>query len=136
MMKKIATFLYYWLPPVLLMSLIFFLSTRQNVKIVDEFTINFIFFKTMHMLEYGLLFFLFFRAFSFSFKKKYRAKTLLLVAIVCAIGYGATDELHQLFVPTRQGTVRDLIIDTIGILICFRYTKINLTRLTKLRLLP
>ena len=35
--------------------------------------------------------------------------TLLIVFL-----YAATDELHQLFVPTREGTIRDVLIDTTG----------------------
>ncbi|MGD0615630.1 MAG: VanZ family protein, partial [Verrucomicrobiota bacterium] len=35
--------------------------------------------------------------------------TVLLVAL-----YAASDEFHQIFVPTREASVRDVMIDTIG----------------------
>ena len=35
-------------------------------------------------------------------------------AILVVIVYAASDEIHQLFVPSREGTLRDVIIDTIG----------------------
>jgi VanZ family protein len=38
--------------------------------------------------------------------------TQLTLAIVAA--YAASDEIHQTFVPTRQGTVTDVLIDTAG----------------------
>jgi VanZ family protein len=36
-------------------------------------------------------------------------RTMLLVAL-----YAASDELHQTFVPTRQGAVGDVLLDTVG----------------------
>lgn len=38
-------------------------------------------------------------------------------SIVCSVIYASTDEFHQLFVPGRGGQVRDVLIDSIGILI-------------------
>ena len=41
------------------------------------------------------------------------------VIISCSIGtaYAITDELHQLFVPGRSGEIRDVFIDSFGIII-------------------
>jgi VanZ family protein len=36
------------------------------------------------------------------------------LALVISALYAATDELHQLFVPTRQGSVWDVLLDTCG----------------------
>jgi VanZ family protein len=38
----------------------------------------------------------------------------LAIAWVMAVAYGATDEWHQSFVPTRHAELRDLIADAIG----------------------
>lgn len=38
-------------------------------------------------------------------------------SIVCSVIYASTDEFHQLFVPGRGGQVRDVLIDSIGILV-------------------
>jgi VanZ family protein len=40
------------------------------------------------------------------------ARTVLILAAM----YAATDELHQVFVPNRQGSVVDVLIDTCGAL--------------------
>lgn len=36
------------------------------------------------------------------------------VAVLCASGYGCTDEIHQLFVPTRMCDPLDWLVDTAG----------------------
>ncbi|MEO6508460.1 MAG: VanZ family protein, partial [Patescibacteria group bacterium] len=43
---------------------------------------------------------------------------LLLPAII-AILYGATDEWHQTFSPHREGTPRDVLIDSVGIMMMY-----------------
>jgi VanZ family protein len=35
-------------------------------------------------------------------------------ALLCVILYASSDEFHQLFVPTREGRVTDVMIDTVG----------------------
>jgi len=37
-----------------------------------------------------------------------------VVGVLIAAAYGATDELHQYFVPGRQADVADLLADAIG----------------------
>ena len=39
---------------------------------------------------------------------------MLVVGVLIAAAYGATDELHQYFVPGRQADVADLLADAIG----------------------
>ncbi len=125
-MKKL---IYYWLPPLLWMLLIFSLSARQRVSVSEISSINFIFFKTLHLIEYAILFFLLFRAL---FKTtKMPLNRIFYFSIIIAIVYAFTDELHQTFVPTREGSPRDVVIDTIGILLCFMYTKSNLPKLKR-----
>ena len=41
----------------------------------------------------------------------------ILAAIVLGILYAASDEFHQYFVPGRLGCVRDVCIDSVGVLI-------------------
>ena len=126
MNKKIS----YWLPPILWMILIFLLSSRQRVIVSDITSINFLIFKTLHVIEYASLFFLLFRAFYKGSSE--RLKKAYYYAIIIAILYSVSDELHQTFVPTREGSPRDMVIDTIGILLCFMYTKSNLPKLKRL----
>ena len=84
-------------------------------------------FKTLHMVEYALLFFLFYRA--FHSLSRLKQKGVLLCAILSSLIYSATDEFHQLFIPTRQGRLRDVLIDLAGMLIM--YTVIRNVRYLK-----
>ena len=134
MAKKLRFFLFYWLPPISLMTIIFFLSSRQSISVGKSYEVNFVTFKSMHILEYALMFFLLFRAYYRTFTKKNKS-ILFFLAIITTLIYAAFDEFHQTFVPTRSGALRDIGIDSIGILLSFLYTKIHLAKLVKKRLI-
>lgn len=102
-----------WGPVILWMVLIFLGSTRQRIVVSQEYTINFLFFKTLHVLEYGFLYLLTYRAMKLSYPKK-TMPFWSWWAFVIVILYASSDEIHQLFVVTREGTVRDVIIDGLG----------------------
>lgn len=121
-MKKLKIFILYWLPAFIVMAVIFALSSRQRINVSDTKAVNFSLFKTLHVLEYALLYFLLFRAFLKSLGKKKRKKAYLFAVIVSVL-YAISDELHQTFTPTREGSPRDIVIDTIGIYLMFQYTK-------------
>ena len=125
---KIQKFLLTWGPAIALMVTIFFLSSRQRIAVSEVYTINFIVFKSLHVIEYATLFFLVFRGYYRTLSHK-NMNRIYLYAIVTTFLYAVSDEFHQTFVPTRTGTVRDVFIDSIGILLCFQYTKINLAKL-------
>jgi len=44
-----------------------------------------------------------------------RALRHVLPALTLGIAYAASDELHQVFVPGRRGSVLDVLIDAIGV---------------------
>jgi VanZ family protein len=92
------------------MALIFFLSGQSNLA-TDLGAIDLILRKIAHMVEYGLLWFLWWRALGYGDR---------LPAVLIALGYAMTDELHQGFVDGRHGTPVDVFIDTIGIAIALR----------------
>lgn len=92
-----------WLPAIVWMIVIFLLSSRQSVSVSPDYWLNFLFFKTLHVFEYAILFVLY-----------YRAWHHFWFAFVLTIAYAVTDEVHQTMVPTREGKVRDVIIDGIG----------------------
>lgn len=103
----------YWGPVVVWMVVIFLLSSRQRVEVSSEYIVNFIFFKTLHVLEYAALYILSYRAFRNT--NAWRLQTdWALAAFLLTLSYAAIDEIHQNFVPTREGKVRDVIIDAIG----------------------
>jgi|SRR3989344_1001618 len=123
-MKK---FMFYWLPPIIWMTLIFSMSSRQRIGVSEEFIINFIVFKFLHIVEYAFLYFLFLRAFRMYLSKE--SKQAYLYAALASLLFAISDELHQTFTPTRQGSPRDIGIDALGIGLCFMYTKNNLEKL-------
>ena len=62
--------------------------------------------KGAHMLEYALLWFLWWRALGYGSK---------LPAVAIALAYAATDEFHQHFVEGRVGSPVDWLIDATGV---------------------
>jgi len=88
------------------MGVIFYFSTQQTSDIIIETVPHFIFFKTLHLLEYAALAILLFFAFL-----KYKQ------TLVIAYLYALSDEIHQTFVSGRSGRLRDTLIDLVGIII-------------------
>lgn len=84
------------------------------------------------MIEYAVLYFFLFRAFYSISKKQLTIDKKLLFPIFLSIVYAISDELHQTFVPTREGKVRDVLIDTAGILLMYIYIKNNINLMKKL----
>jgi VanZ family protein len=92
-------------PPLALMGLIFFLSAQPDLSsglgVWD--TIGR---KLVHMAEYGLLWWLWWRALGFGHPAP---------AVAIAIAYAASDEYHQTFIHGRHGSPWDVAIDATGI---------------------
>ena len=130
-MKKIKIVIFNWLPAILWMAIIFYLSSNQRVKVTGKFLFDFLIFKTLHMIEYATLYFLLFRAFYLSQNKKGSLNKRLIFPIFLAISYAVSDEVHQTLVPTREGKARDVIIDSAGVLIMYIYIKNNLNFIKK-----
>lgn len=111
MVVKITNALF---PVIIWMALIFYFSSRESIGITETLIFDFIIFKTLHIIEYAILYFLLYRAFSIIQGKK--LKTIhMTYAFLIALIYAVIDELHQTFVPTREGRLRDVFIDMIGI---------------------
>ncbi len=70
--------------------------------------------KGAHVFEYFVLTLLAFRHFGAYYRGKER-NIALLFAVAVALIYGMTDEIHQTFVPGREGKISDVGIDCIGI---------------------
>lgn len=97
------------------MVVIFMLSSRPRFTATGGYTEDFLIFKTLHACEYGYLALLMFNA---SYKTVARKLPHAIgLAGLLSMAYAATDELHQLFIPTRSGTLRDIFIDSIGIVV-------------------
>ncbi|MBP9815737.1 VanZ family protein [Candidatus Woesebacteria bacterium] len=109
MIKKII----YWAPPLIWMGIIFYLSSKPQFTATGEILEDFLIFKTLHMAEYGLLALLLFNALYNTVTQNFY--NAIRLSWVFSVLYGASDELHQIFIPTRGGTPRDVFIDALGI---------------------
>lgn len=117
--------LYLWTPVVLWTALIYFLSSQPGLSI-GEGWIDFLTRKPAHIGEYTVLFLLLHRAFRDTFFLA--GQKLYLVAGIFTFLYAVSDELHQMFVPTRAGSIYDLGFDLLGIfggLFLIRYWRLR-----------
>ena len=70
--------------------------------------------KTAHATEFAILGILWTGTIA-SYTAKHKASALKAMAI--SIAYAASDEFHQLFVPGRAGMVKDVFIDSCGVVL-------------------
>ena len=107
--------LYYWLPMLLWMGLIFALSSRSNLPSLPNKTVDFTIKKAGHITEYGVLAFLLWRA--ISKEKGWLALPSFGGAFVLSCLYAMSDEFHQTFVPGRSSRLTDVGFDALGALL-------------------
>ena len=119
----------YWLPVLLWMTTIFVLSSQHTVTVAPEYWLNFVFYKTLHIIEYVTLFTLSYRATAATYPEKRGVWGKL--AFVIAVLYAISDETHQIFTPTREPTVRDVIIDACGAGLIWYYLSKQLPKAPK-----
>jgi hypothetical protein len=163
--ERVRLLLFYWLPPIALMSLIFYLSSLSGLP--DFHAFDMAVKKAAHVGVYGLLYFLLFRSFhsihgarvapssgkaagaspsislrsrlssarvapssgkaagaspSISLRSRLSsarvalARTHLFAGLIGLL-YAISDEIYQYFVPLRNAAVRDVAIDSMGMLL-------------------
>ena len=78
-------------------------------------SVSFLVRKGAHLTEYAILAMLIWRARRIQLNEQsvWLSREMFPIVLVCAL-YAAGDELHQSFVPQRQGQVLDVLIDTTG----------------------
>lgn len=106
MLPAVQAILSRFVPPVVLMAVIFWLSAQPSLSSGLEW--DFVLRKGAHMTEYALLAVLWWRALG------WRRPA---VAVAIALAYAASDELHQSFVFGRHGSPVDWLIDAAGVAI-------------------
>ena len=133
-------FLYYWLPVIIWMSLIFYVShqdsnnTGQNGDIfmfffnllnldperMVELKVPFYIRKLAHVVEYFILFLLTQRLTA----QYIKLPKGLWLALGITVFYAMSDEFHQTFIPGREGKWSDVGIDSFGAILALGITYI------------
>ncbi|MEZ4594649.1 MAG: VanZ family protein [Chloroflexota bacterium] len=98
-----------WLPLLLAMGVIFFASHQPSVDLPNFGIWDFMVKKLGHFLAYGTLALLALRA-------VLPGKRPYLTAAIIVLAFAISDEFHQTFIPGRNGTPMDVLIDMAGAL--------------------
>ncbi len=112
-MKHVRLIGRYWVPVVAYATLIFYGSSLSHPEDTFPSFLEGLSDKVLHMLEFGLLGVLCYRAFG-SAAGAWGGRYALPLAIALAIFYGFTDELHQALVPEREADGWDFLADAGG----------------------
>jgi len=100
-----------WLPALIVMGTIFWLSSQPSDDLPDFDWADRIVKKGGHILGYAILAWSYLRGLDMQPRKRWLAWLLAMI-------YAVTDELHQSFVPGRYSSVWDVVIfDNLGALI-------------------
>jgi VanZ family protein len=110
-------------PLILWMAFIFILSSRSTLLEIESGTGEKLFNKSAHVIVYGILAWLWWRALTL---QRQITWPILLTALTLTVLYGISDEYHQSFVPGRHSRVSDVLFDASGALamiLFIRYTQ-------------
>ena len=100
-----------WAPVVVYMAALFYLSSLSDVSLPSGVSD-----KPAHVLAYVGLALVVVRAVAGGLPQRIGLR-VAAVAILITVAYGASDEIHQMFVPTRMPDWLDLLADAEGALI-------------------
>jgi len=117
-----------WLPPILWGFLIFHFSSGKVPLASTVYWQDFAVKKTGHVLLFGFLAILFYRALR---GEGIDRKKAAVWSIALAVFYGATDEFHQMFTQGRESRIRDVFIDAAGATLAIFLTYQLLPKLPK-----
>ena len=94
-----------WVLPIAWMGLIYLVSAQPSLPSAPSALWDVLLKKGAHMVEYAILVLLVWQAMGYRWTG---------VAWVVAVAYAASDEFHQTFVPGRNGTPVDVLVDAAG----------------------
>jgi VanZ family protein len=109
-MTRKSLLLYYWLPLISWMALIFVVSAQPALPHVPQGWLDTLLKKLAHGAEYAILSILWCRALGRGEKRRCG------LAFALTLLYAASDEYHQTFVPNRNGRAFDVGVDGLGAL--------------------
>jgi VanZ family protein len=111
--KGMVKVLVRWMAVIVWMGVIFALSAIPSLASPFEPIYDFILRKLAHVTVYLVLTLLVYGALRPHMARSPRA---WLLAMLVTVLYACSDEWHQSFVPGREGTVRDVAIDGLGVM--------------------
>ncbi|HEY2923879.1 MAG TPA: VanZ family protein [Candidatus Eisenbacteria bacterium] len=117
--SRASLFLRYWLPVLLYVGLIFWVSSVPGRDIPTLFPYSD---KLEHMAEYALFGLLLGRAFRFTIGGQ-RGRFWSLATVVLGGLVGGMDELYQRLTPGRVSDVRDWIMDVTAVTLAVLFTQ-------------
>jgi VanZ family protein len=101
----------YWLPAVLYMALIFWLSSRPAPEFLKELPIIYKL-KIVHIIEYAIMFL--FAQNALFHTSKYSKIEICVLSLAIIVLFGLTDEFHQIFIQGRTARFEDVLADGVG----------------------
>ena len=110
MLLKLKIFTHYWLPLIAYCVIIYIQSSYPSPESLPSFEFSD---KLFHFGAYAALGILFYRAYQ-TLPIKHNFQLILLLSMISASLYGVSDEIHQTFVPYRDGSFSDVIADALG----------------------
>ena len=108
-------FIKYWIPVIVWLAVVFALSAIPSLQVESLGMADFVFRKLAHLGEFLILAVLLFRAIKFHSREK--VWKIFLLVLFLGFLYAALDEFHQLYVPGREGSLIDVLIDSSGVLL-------------------
>ena len=109
-LTKFKTITYYWLPLIVYCVFIYIQSSYPSPQRLPSFEFSD---KLLHFAAYALMGVLFYRAYQ-TLPFKTNLQMVVLFSMISASLYGVSDEIHQSFVPYRDGSFWDVIADILG----------------------
>lgn len=92
-----------WIPSIVVMAIIYYLSSKEMVSgpSVPDYVVHFVLFGILAA------------AYHYALSRNYDpgSRIIIIVFIMTSI-YGLTDEFHQSFVPGRQTSLKDWLVDS------------------------
>ncbi len=102
-----------WGPSLLLMAIIFVLSSQSDIPGPVDELMDKLFKKTAHAIGYGMLAI----SYAWALQQSGVRRNRLPLALLLTLLYASSDEWHQTFVPGRTGQPLDVLIDLSGALL-------------------
>jgi VanZ family protein len=123
----VNNFVKWWLPVVIWMVAIFIGSSIGSLPRLGDIVADGLIHHAAHMLEFAILSALLLRALS---KERAITSRNMIVTLIIAAVYGASDEFHQRFTPGRSSEGLSVLFDVAGGLIgmwVYRWRRIKHT---------